>query len=162
MTEITELRVRAALSWIVGILSEMGMPYQLVGGMAARVHGATRPVADIDLYIPASRAAELAERLKDYVSKPLRHYQEAAWDIQYFQIIYQGQKIEFGVSPGAKFLPYGSKEWVAQEIDFTKSIAGKFGDTEVFVMPRDELILYKKLLNREVDRIDIEQMEKAD
>jgi hypothetical protein len=149
-------KTSAALEWVVEKLENLSIPYQVVGGLAARVFGAKRPIADIDMYIPASCGARLASEMQDYLTKPLKHYVEDVWDIEYFQIKFRGQKIEFGLSPGAKIFDTTSKKWVEQTIDFSKSERMIFEGIEILVMPRDDLVAYKKLLGREVDRWDIE------
>ena len=51
-TAPSDRRITQALRWMVGIFSSVSAPYQLVGGCAARAYGATRPVHDIDVYVP--------------------------------------------------------------------------------------------------------------
>ena len=53
-----------------------------------------------------------------FIRKPLRRYQEELWDIEYFQIIYNGQKIEFGCEPGAKIFDRKNNLWVDLNTDF--------------------------------------------
>lgn len=150
--------VRDALAWIRQILDTAEVPYQIVGGMAAWLHGGTRPIHDIDMYIPADKGAVVYSLVREFVSKPLKRYQEAEWDIEYFQLLYNGQKIEIGVSPGAKFLNRATGEWIEQTIDFNRSDTLNFEGYDVLVMLKEELIRYKTILNREVDRIDIEDL----
>ncbi|WP_319018089.1 hypothetical protein [Gallaecimonas mangrovi] len=49
-------QVTQALNWLTALLARQQLPYQIVGGLAAHLYGGSRPVADIDLYIPAAKA----------------------------------------------------------------------------------------------------------
>ena len=151
-------KVDKALHWIMSILENEGISYQIVGGMAAYIHGGKRPIADIDLYIRQSDADTLLNRVEPYISKPLKRYVEGAWNLEYFQLIYQQQKIEVGLSPGAKIWDKTSQQWVDQTIVFSDSVIGFYHNLEVPVMPRDTLIKYKSILGREVDLIDIAEI----
>jgi hypothetical protein len=50
-------KVGEALAWVAGVLERHGVPYQIVWGLAARAHGAARPVVDVDLYVPFDRGS---------------------------------------------------------------------------------------------------------
>jgi hypothetical protein len=150
--------VKIALEWLKEILDSQQVQYQIVGGLAATIHGGSRPVADIDLYIHQADADKLLKQVSPYVSKPLKRYVEGAWDLNYFQLIYQSQKIEIGLFPGTKILSSCNGNWHELRIDFSSSILKRFHDIELSVMPLDELISYKRILGREVDLIDIAQL----
>ena len=150
--------IEEALSWILGILDEQRVAYQLVGGTAAHIYGGTRPIVDIDMYIPKDKAAALALRLKEFISKPLKRYVEDLWDIEYFQIKYKNQKIEFGLSPGAKIFDRKSKRWIEQTIHFEESVSKVYRGIHVQLMPIADLIAYKTILDRDVDRIDVSEL----
>ena len=152
------LKVVNALVWIKGILEGKNTPYQIVGGFAAHIHGGSRPVADIDLYIPKEFASEILPSVQNYISKPLTHYVEGAWDLEYFQLIFQEQKIEIGLSPGTKIFNSNVDEWIELDTDYSKSIIGTYKGIEVPVIPIPELLAYKALLGREVDLIDISEL----
>ncbi|MCZ2722220.1 hypothetical protein O1D97_11370 [Marinomonas sp. 15G1-11] len=93
-----------------------------------------------------------------YLSKPLAHYIEGSWDVEYFQLVFQEQKIEIGLSPGTKILNRKSNEWVELTTDYPKSIMRSYNGIEVPVIPISELFAYKGLLGREVDLIDIREL----
>lgn len=58
-----------ALSWIVEVLRRAEVPFQVVGGLAARAYGAKRPLADLDFYVPTSRLDDVADATAAYVSR---------------------------------------------------------------------------------------------
>lgn len=147
-----------ALLWIIDILESKNISYQIVGGLAARLHGVERPLADIDFDIPRENAQDLANYLSPFISKALKQRQEDLWDIEYFQIIYNGQKIEFGCEPGAKIFDRKNCNWVDLSTDFKNSKEILFGGKNLRVMPVNELIRYKLVLDREVDQIDVNEL----
>ncbi|WP_417560628.1 MazG-related protein [Marinomonas sp.] len=151
-------KVTVALEWLKGILDSQHIQYQIVGGLAATIHGGSRDVADIDLYIHRSAADKVLSQVAAYVSKPLTHYMEGNWDLEYFQLIYHSQKIEIGLSPGTKIKSSEDGVWHTLETDFSKSVVGYYQTIEVPVIPVDELVRYKRILGREVDLIDIQEL----
>jgi len=151
-------KVVNSLVWLKRILEEHEVPFQIVGGLAAKIHGGSRPVADIDLYIPKELAENILPSVSNYISKPLTHYVEYGWDLEYCQLIYQGQKIEIGLSPGTKIFNAITSEWIELVTDYSRSVVTSYEGVEVPVIPVSELIAYKSLLNREVDLIDISEL----
>ena len=151
-------KVKNALVWLKDILDSQQVQYQIVGGLAATIHGGSREVADIDLYIRKDDADKILPQVKSYISKPLTHYVEGSWDLEYFQLIYKEQKIEIGLSPGTKIKAAGRDDWIELKTDFSQSIVGSYQGVEVPTIPVAELISYKQVLGREVDLIDIEEL----
>ncbi|KHT62480.1 MazG-related protein [Photobacterium gaetbulicola] len=151
-------KVKNALLWVKDILDSQLVQYQIVGGLAVNIHGGSRQVADIDLYIQRSDANKILPLVTAYISKPLTHYVEGAWDLEYFQLVYQTQKIEIGLSPGTKIRAADSEVWRELPTDFSRSVKGNYMGVEVPTIPVDELVRYKRVLGREVDLIDIEEL----
>jgi hypothetical protein len=150
--------VKVALQWLDDILTSQHVPYQIVGGLAATLHGGSREVADIDLYIDRDDADKVLSQVAAYISKPLRHYIEGSWNLEYFQLIYQSQKIEIGLSPGTKIWSSEKVAWQELTTDFSASVMKGYLGIEVPVIPIDDLIAYKRILGREVDHIDVHQL----
>ncbi|WP_319018088.1 hypothetical protein [Gallaecimonas mangrovi] len=93
-----------------------------------------------------------------FISKPLRHYRQAQWDLEYLQLIYQGQKIEIGLAPGTTIYCQQRQQWLPLAIDFAKSVTVSYQGMSLPVMPITSLITYKQWLAREVDIIDIQEL----
>ncbi|QIA64929.1 MazG-related protein [Vibrio astriarenae] len=151
-------KVRDALLWLKDILEKNQIEYQIVGGFAAFLHGGSREIADIDLYINKSDAEKLLPNVVDFISKPLTHYVEGGWDLEYLQLIYRTQKIEIGLTPGTR-IQSTDGVWFELETDFNTSVARTYKGIEVSVIPVDKLLEYKRILGREVDLIDIVELE---
>ena len=148
----------AALAWVVGLLDRHCIPFQAVGGLAARAYGATRPLIDLDFYIPMERFPELLPEASAYVVWGPEHYRDADWDITFVKLSYAGQQIEFGDAIDAYFFDRVAEIWVRQEIDFGASVWRDVLGVRVPVMPLPELIAYKRRLDREVDRMDLAEL----
>ena len=154
------LKVVNALKWLKSVLNRHQVPFQIVGGLAARIYGGTRPVADIDLYIPHEKVSLILPDVEPFIKKPFKHDVEEAWDLEYFQLIYADQKIEIALSPGTKIYNKFTGSWVEITTDFSTSIMGFYEGIELPIIPPKELIDYKSILAREVDLIDIEEVSK--
>ena len=128
-----------ALKWIISILEEENIEYQVVGGFAALLHGGTRSVVDLDFYVSRSSVEKLVNRTKEYITKDMSHYVDESWDISFMKIHFADQQIEFGEVEGAKIYDPNQEKWLVQEIDFSKSIIKQFGDLQIKVMPVEEL-----------------------
>ncbi|HCG5527154.1 DUF2007 domain-containing protein [Vibrio parahaemolyticus] len=151
-------KVKVALNWLKDLLESESIEYQIVGGLAATIHGGSREIADIDLYIHKADANRILARVAPYISKPLTHYSEYGWDLEYFQLVYQNQKIEIGLAQSTKIQSSLDGSWHQLEIDFSKSVVKSYQGIELQVIPVHQLIEYKQILGREVDLIDIQQL----
>lgn len=148
-----------ALRWIVGLLNRHQVPFQVVGGLAARAYGATRELVDIDLYIPMSRFTDISPDVAQYVVWGPTHETGARWDLIYVKIDYEGQRIEMGDSDNTKIYDAKTQSWIKQNIEFERSQMIEVYGVVVPVIPKIQLMEYKTILSREVDQIDLSQIE---
>ena len=56
-----------ALGWITQKLNEHKIAYQIVGGLAAKVYGSERELADIDIYISYRQAGNFLDDISEYI-----------------------------------------------------------------------------------------------
>ncbi len=150
---------RTALAWIVGLLNRAGIPFQVVGGVAAAAYGARRDLGDIDLSVPAAHLPSLMRLAGPdrIIKEPWRHRDEA-WDLILMALEHGGQRIEVGVADAARYRERASGAWHDASIDVGTSMPRVVWGIEVPVMPRAQLIDCKRRLDREVDRRDLAEM----
>lgn len=154
--------ISRALYWVVNLLERFSISYQVVGGLAAQAYGATRPLVDIDLYIPMDTAKAAMEMMKPFLVREALPHHSASWDLIYLALVYDGITIEIGdTCSSPRFFNRVDQRWEPQVIDYAASQRAILYSVEVSVMPRDELVRYKAMLNRDVDVIDIQQMTAA-
>jgi hypothetical protein len=151
-------KISNALRWITNILQEERIPHQVVGGLAARAHGAKRPVLDIDYYIPESGLPKLLLRVEAYITRYPERYVSDLFDVILMVLEFEGQVIELCVAEGAKIFCSEERRWVPEKIDFSDSIKMEVEGVAVPVIPRKRLIRYKRILSRAVDLQDIEEI----
>ena len=151
--------VYIALKWITDTLNLLDIPYQIVGGLAAKCYGSTRPLHDIDFYVPGKDISKLEEELTEYIEFGPEHYKDERWDLVFMKLSYNGQLVEFGDADNAKYFDSQSQRWIKEEINFSESNIIEFEGIELPVMPKKSLIQYKQRLNRKVDQIDIKEMQ---
>jgi hypothetical protein len=155
-------KIGQALGWIVSLLNRYTIPYQICGGMAAKAYEATRPLVDIDMYASLQASPHfqtLMDEIHPYIIREFTPYRSASWDILYLALNYQGVQIEIAESTtNPRFYNHRDGHWEAQPIDFTASTLIRLYGIEVAIMPKDELLAYKAMLDREVDHLDIEQI----
>lgn len=150
-----------ALRWIVGLLRQLDVPFQAVGGLAARAYGAERPLADLDFYVPTDRLLEIAAAASAHVVRAPAPHRDEDWELTFMKLEYDGREIELGGADGARYFDRSAQRWRDAEIDFSRSVEVAVLGVRVPTMPPDQLLRYKSALDRDVDRQDIEQMKSA-
>jgi len=161
LTDETE-NISRALEWIVTLLNRHRIPYQAVGGLAAQAYGAQRPLVDIDLHIPLEQAGVALEEMQPSIVRQPAPHQSASWNLVYLALEYQGVWIEIGDSGSEpRFFNGRDQRWELQSIDYRASQIVQLYGVKVAVMPKAELLSYKRMLNREVDHLDIEEITPA-
>lgn len=78
--------------------------------------------------------------------------------VTYIKINYNGQKIEIGDCENLKIRDCKSGTWVNQKIDLESSVSRRIFGCQINVMPIDQLLAYKKLLGRDVDKQDVQEL----
>jgi hypothetical protein len=149
---------KAALNWIITLLNENNISYQIVGGLAAKTHGATRELVDIDMYVAGADFQKVCVLVKSFTIWGPKVYKDDHWDCEYVKMNHSNQNIEIGNSDNTKRFDHENNVWVSEKIDYSKSEKKEFLGIKIKVMPKKQLIEYKRKLNREVDVIDIQQM----
>jgi len=153
-------RVRAALIYITELLRANKIPFQLVGGMAARAYGASRPIADIDFLVPGDELDRIAGPASEYVVRAPAPYRDSHWDMTFMALEYGGQRIELGASED-KYYDQLAACWREAAVTLEQSEPREVLGVVVPTMPLTQLLEYKRQLGRQVDLQDIEEIQHA-
>lgn len=148
-----------AFIWIVELLKKYNIPFQISGGFAARLYGSKRDLADIDIGIPDSRFEKLLPDIKEYLIYGPEHYHDDEWDLQLMTLKYENQKIDIAGRDTIMIFDKSQGVWIPAHRDMTVSVDIEVYGIVVPVIPKEALIAYKKKINREVDREDVQQLE---
>lgn len=144
-----------AAQWIVGLLRDRHIPFQICGGLAAKGYGAERELNDIDLFVPGVHFAAVVQAGKAYISKPAAHYCEEGWDLTYVQFKYEGIKVEVGNADGAQIFDAASQVWIPLTIEFDRYETANLLGLTLPLMLKQDLVRYKTVLSRPVDIDDV-------
>ncbi|MCA8863307.1 MULTISPECIES: quinone oxidoreductase family protein [unclassified Halomonas] len=144
-----------AAQWIVGLLRERNIPFQICGGLAAKGYGAERALNDIDLFVPDEHFMTVVQAGQAHISKPAAHYCEEGWDLTYVQFKYKDIKVEVGNAEGAHILDAASQTWVPLHIAFDRYETVNLLGLALPLMLKEDLIRYKSMLSRPVDIDDV-------
>lgn len=144
-----------AFQWITGLLEKHRVPYQISGGLAAKIYGSKRELADIDIDMPNDKITELLPLIKNYVVAGPCVYKDNEWNLFGLNLNYKGQDIDLCGSDNQQIFDKTKKKWVGLKVDFSKSIEKEVFGMKIPVIPRKLLIAYKSKIRREVDLEDI-------
>jgi hypothetical protein len=147
-----------ALEWLTGLLDELSIPYQVVGGLAVRAHGGSRPLVDIDLYVPDAALERIAVAAAPYVVRPTEHHTDAHWNLVFMKLRHSGWQIEIAGSDSARVYDHRAEAWRPAGIRFDEGEERLVAGVSIQVMPLGQLMDYKEGLDREVDRLDLHDL----
>jgi predicted nucleotidyltransferase len=147
-----------AFKWIVKILCNHSVPFQITGGLAARIYGSPRELTDIDIDIPDERFWEILPEVKEYIIFGPERYKDEQWDILLLTLKYHEQNIDLSGADSIKLFDFHAKTWFVPPHDFSKYETKEIFGFSVPVITKEDLIFYKSKIFRECDQIDLEAM----
>jgi len=149
-----------ALEWIESKLHHARAPRLYCGGLAVRAYGGSRPLNDIDLFVPDAHFWPLVDALGAYIRKPALRQREAGWELTYAQFVYDGIKIEIGSDDHPRIQDGMTGDWGVLDIDYAAAEQRTYAGCTIPLMARRQLIAYKRTLRRDVDLIDVSQIDR--
>ena len=148
---------RKALSWITKILKKKKIKFNVLGGLAAYSYGSKRSLWDIDLIIKNQDFKKILPDVKNQIVERPHFSKSRNWQCYFMELKYLGKTIEIGGSQNCKILNSRTKKW--QKVNLlSKSTRKKVLDLNLPIIPKQQLISYKSKLNRQVDRLDIQNI----
>lgn len=140
---------------MVSILRKQKIPFRISGGLAAKVYGSKRRLADIDIDIPEKYFKNLITDVKGYVKFGPAKYLDKNWSLLLMTLKYRGQEIDICGAYRAKIFDNSEKRWIRLRTNFKSSCVKNVFGVLVPVISRKDLISYKNRLSRKVDTVDI-------
>jgi hypothetical protein len=149
--------------WITGVLETRCIPYQLTGGVAAKVYGALREVNDIDLEVPDEQVALLEPDVRPFLIEGPGPLKDEWWDIGAILVLdVRGQFADISGANAVKIFDTQTRRgWVEASSDLTTAERHIVCGKEVPVVAREFLAQYKRLLFGDHQRSDVAAVERA-
>jgi hypothetical protein len=150
---------KEVLTFLVQTLNSEDIVFQVSGGLAAIAHGATRPLYDIDLEIHKEDVETVRRLFKDYITEDWNNDLEGdddQFDIWMMKLEIKGVPIDINQVEDVYLISKtGERTLQPSAMDTEPKVVE--GMT-IPVLRKEPLIAYKKILGRDTDLIDIEQI----
>lgn len=150
---------KTALKWIVAILRKHDIPFQVTGGLAAIAYGASRELADIDIDIPEEAFEIIQPAVAAHITFGPAQFKSEQWNLYLMTLNYQGQDIDLSGAYKTKIFNKQKNRWQKIPANFSTTENIKIMEIVVPIIARSELLKYKTMLARQVDLIDIKQIQ---
>ncbi|MDO8584356.1 MAG: hypothetical protein Q7R83_04215 [bacterium] len=159
-TSLTEMMKnnKEAFHWIISILRKNKVDFHVTGGLAAKVYGSPRPLADIDIELHDEDLKKILPSVKPYIVQGPAKYHDDQFDIYGMSLRYKNFGIDLFGSDTQKIFDKKQKRWTREKIDFYRANKKKIFGKIVPVIPLNELLRYKEKIARAVDLEDIKNL----
>jgi len=144
-----------ALIWITTLLNNKSIPFQISGGLAAKIYGSPRPLNDIDIDIPEENFITIYEDVKPYIIYGPNQYKDKKWDCYLMTLNYFGQEIDICGAYNTKITTKDNKAWLKLPTNLKNVNYQQYLGITLPVMPKQKLIDYKRQLDGGHQLIDI-------
>ena len=158
---ISEDRAAEAMAWLADLFRDQDVRYAAAGGLAARAWGATRPLVDLDFYVHGEDLDRIETDLAPYLVRPLTGIRNDHWDLSFMRLEYSGIPLELSVAEGARYREAATGEWHDACPTFSACPERELLGVKLRIMDRDDLVEYKRRVDRAVDRADVAAIERA-
>ncbi len=149
---------KSALCWIAGILKELSIPFEIAGGLAAKMYGAQRELADIDINISKDDFSRLLPRVREYLKFGPAWYKDQHWNLFMITLKYAGQDIDISALGQIQFFNRKTGKWEKFPDDLSGVQIMNFLGLDLPFIDKAKLISYKDKLRRGVDKKDVSGM----
>lgn len=150
---------KKVLAYLVEKLNAVGIEFQVSGGLAAIVHGATRPLYDIDLEIHKEDVETVRALFKDYITEDWNNDLEGPddqFDIWIMKLEIDGVPIDINqVEEVYLISKTGERTLQPSAMDTEPK---EFMGLILPALRKEPLVAYKRTLGREVDLEDIKYL----
>lgn len=151
-------KIIKTLKFIVEILGKNKISYQISGGLAAILYGAKRNFYDIDIDVKRKDFSKLKRIFSDFITKKPRRFKNNKWDI--YVMTLKIKEVPIDITEIDKWkIKTRDGVWLTMEDSLNPIILNRFG-LKLKVISKQDLIIYKTLLSRKTDLIDIKQISK--
>lgn len=147
-----------ALGQLSSKLAIAKIDWLCIGGLAAIAWGAKRQLVDIDIQVSRQDVEKVRAIFRREVTIDLRRYLTDKWDIK--QMIIEIDGIDIDICQAEDFYVLRESKRYLIPNCLGKATTRKVGDLLVPVLPKSELIKYKRLIARQVDKTDLEFLDK--
>ncbi|HEV7449268.1 MAG TPA: hypothetical protein VGP13_01885 [Candidatus Paceibacterota bacterium] len=147
-----------ALHWIVGILNELKAPYEIDGGMAAEAYGVNRELADIDINVSEEDFYKIVPKVHEYIHFGPAWYRDEHWELLMMTIKYAGQNIDISPVEQMRYFDHEAGQWVQFPTDLSEVRVMEWDGMQLPFINEVKLMIYKKQINRGVDKKDVTGM----
>jgi hypothetical protein len=136
--------LQKALDWIISILRQQSIPFQITGGLAAHLYGGTREVNDIDIDVEACSIEKLRPLVGTFIVAPPARYMDSTWWMYGTTLNFHGQLIDLTEKSAPYVRDKATGEWIELAMNFDAvTLIPAFGHTLPTQNPHD-LISYKR------------------
>ncbi len=153
---ITEAK-KKVLKFLVDTLNKNKIDFQVSGGLGAIAYGATRELLDIDIEIYKKDCLTARELLKDFIMNDFHRCEDDGFELWMMRLNIDGVQVDINqVEEDYIRDREGNKKLLPENLENTelKNVDG----IEFPVQNKRNLIEYKKMLGRDTDLTDVEEM----
>ena len=147
-----------ALKWIVNILREFKIPFEIDGGLAAEAYGSNRELADIDINVAQEDFDKIVPQVKEYLKFGPDWYKDEHWRLYMMTIKYAGQNIDISALGKIHFYDKEGEQWKDFPSDMSGTRIMNWLGMDLPFVNEIKLMIYKQKLGRGVDRKDVHAM----
>lgn len=148
---------KKVLRQVVQALEENKIQFQITGGLAAIIYGSKRPLFDIDIDIRKQDIQKIRQLFKKYIIQDYQRNQGKHFDNWTMVLEVDGVLVDISQAEDCYIFDENGKK-INIDTNLSHPTISEFAGMKLPVEPKDELISYKRVLSRETDLADIEQI----
>jgi hypothetical protein len=153
-TELVSPAQRRALQRLVRTLESTSIPFQVTGGLAAIAYGAQRALYDIDIDVSAKDLPRVRDLFRACITHDIHRLDGRHFELTMLTLEIDGVPVDVSQAEDT-YVKTADGRRVLVATELTRAARRQVGGLEVPVCALDELVAYKRLVDRPTDRQDV-------